>query len=53
MPASLADGSDKPFEKMRKEMQKKQVELQRKEREVCRSVWVPYAPGEGPAASSS
>ena len=45
-------GSDKPFEKMRKEMQKKQAELQRRERDVCRSVWVPYGPGEGPAAAS-
>ena len=43
-------GSDKPFEKMRKEMHRKQVELQRKEREVCRSVWVPFAEGEAPAA---
>ena len=45
-------GSDKPFEKMRKEMQKKQAELQRRERDVCKSVWVPYGPGEGPAATS-
>ena len=44
-------GSDKPFEKMRKEMQKKKAELQRRERDVCRSVWVPYEAGEGPAGS--
>ena len=43
-------GSDKPFEKMRKEMLRKQVELQKREREVCRSVWVPYADGEQPRA---
>ena len=36
-------GSDKPFEKFRKEMHKRQVELQRRERDVCRSVWVPSA----------
>ena len=35
-------GSDKPFEKLRKEMHKKQIELQRRERDVCRSVWIPY-----------
>ena len=29
-----------------------QAELQRREREVCRSVWVPYAKGEGPNAAS-
>ena len=46
-------GSDKPFEKMRKEMQRKQAELQRREREVCRSVWVPYAEGEGPGGAST
>ena len=39
-------GSDKPFEKMKKEMQRKHAELQRRERDVCRSVWVPYAQGE-------
>ena len=42
-------GSDKPFEKMRKAQRAKQLELQRKERDVCRSVWVPYGPGEGPS----
>ena len=46
-------GSDKPFEKMRKEMQRRQAELQRREREVCRSVWVPYAEGEGPGGAST
>ena len=45
-------GSDKPFEKMRKEMQKKQAELQRRERDVCKSVWLPYGPGEGPGAKT-
>ena len=46
-------GSDKPFEKMRREMQRKQLELQRKERDVCRSVWVPYAPAEGANGASA
>ena len=38
-------GSEKPFEKMKKEAQRKQAELQRREREVCRSVWVPHIQG--------
>ena len=35
---------------MRKEMHRKQVELRQKERDVCRSVWVPYNADEKPVA---
>lgn len=46
-------GSSKPFEKMRKELHRKQVELQKKERDVCRSVWVPFATSEQTNATTA
>jgi len=35
-------GSDKPFEKLRKEQQRKRNEMACREKDVCRSVWVPF-----------
>ena len=43
-------GSDKPFEKMRKEAQRKKLESANRNKEVCRVRWVPWGPGEGPVA---
>ncbi len=47
-------GSDKPFEKMRKEAQQKKSLEQWKSREVCRVTWVPHETegGDGAAPSS-
>ncbi len=35
-------GSEKPFEKMHKEMQRRKTESLRKKQEVVRVTWVPY-----------